>query len=357
MTSNADASARFQPAGEPVARLLPTIGQRVPAVGERSSQHRYDAGNAPAPFDPNRSLKVTDIKPLTPKFVRRAMERTAPIVVGRNRSTEIASIRKAIDRAAALQPNPRGVRFRRGLVGGVKGEWLEPKRSAGPTVLLYLHGGGYVAGSPATHRLMVGSIVRRSKIRAFVPDYRLAPESAAPAQLEDALATYRRIVEVHGAEKVVLAGDSAGGGLAVLVCCAARDEGLDLPRRLALLSPWADLSGPSADQERERGRSDIVMSADQIRTVAHLVEGDAVGSMSPVSSALHHLDGLPPTLIQVGTAELIGFQGETLAAQMAEAGVDVTLERWLDMQHVFQTIFIVPERRTALDHLAEFLTA
>lgn len=353
MTSNADASARFQPSAAPG---LPQFGHRASTVRDSSARRRSETHNERSSFDPNHSFKVVDIKPVTPKFVRRAMERSAPIVVGRNRSTEIAAIRKAIDRAAALQPNPRGVRFRRGLVGGVKGEWLVPKRSAGPTVLLYLHGGGYVAGSPATHRLMVGSIVRRSNIRAFVPDYRLAPEHAAPAQIEDALAVYRRIVEVHGAENIVLAGDSAGGGLAVLLSCAVRDEGLELPRRLALLSPWADLSGPSADQERERGRSDIVMSADQIRTVAHLVERDAPGSMSPVSPALHHLDGLPPTLIQVGTAELIGYQGEKLAVQMAEAGVDVTLERWLDMQHVFQTIFIVPERRTALDHLSEFLT-
>jgi acetyl esterase/lipase len=285
------------------------------------------------------------------------MERSAPFVIGRNRATDVPSIRKAIDRAAALQPNPRGVRFRRGMVGGVNGEWLEPKKTAGNTVLLYLHGGGYVAGSPATHRLMVGSLVRRASLRAFVPDYRLAPENPRPAQLEDALAVYRRIVDVHGADNLVLAGDSAGGGLAVLLCCAARDAGLEQPRRLALLSPWVDLSGPTSNQESARSAMDIVMSAEQIRTIARLVEGREPGSMSPVDCNLHHLNGLPPTLVQVGTAELIGYQGEHLAARLNDAGVDVRLERWLNMQHVFQTIFIVPERRSALDRLAAFLTA
>ena len=163
----------------------------------------------------NSDLEVHVIKPTTPVGVLKAMERSAPLFTGRNRSTDPFEIRKAIDRAARLQPNPRGVRCRKGLVGGVPGEWIEPKTGGTSQVLVYLHGGGYIGGSPATHRLMVGSLVRRSGFKAFVPDYRLAPEHQPPAQLEDARAVFERIVEVHGVNNVVLAGDSAGGGLAV----------------------------------------------------------------------------------------------------------------------------------------------
>ena len=303
----------------------------------------------------NSDLDVRVIKPTTPVGVLKAMERSAPLFTGRNRSTDPFEIRKAIDRAARLQPNPRGVRCRKGLVGGVPGEWIEPKTGGTSQVLVYLHGGGYIGGSPATHRLMVGSLVRRSGFKAFVPDYRLAPEHQPPAQLEDARAVFERIVEVHGVNNVVLAGDSAGGGLAVSLCCSLRDDHEPMPTRLALLSPWVDLVAPYPHEISERGATDIVMGADQIAATAELLRPGhrADPDISPIYADLR---GLPPTLIQVGGAELIGFQGEHLAERLAEAGVHVSLERWANMQHVFQTIYILPERRTALDHIAAFLT-
>lgn len=272
--------------------------------------------------------------------------------------TEPLEIRRTIDRLARLQAPPRGVIVRRASVAGVPGEWIVPKAASGAGTVLYLHGGGYIAGGSHTHRALVGALVRRSGRPTFVPDYRLAPEHRHPAALDDARAVYDRLVadiaEQRSGRTLVVAGDSAGGGLATALLVDRRDAGVRLPDRLALISPWVDLRGPLDETIDARAGLDVVMRADQIRAAGRAYAEDRVGDPS-ASPLWAELSGLPSTLIQVGSAELLGAEGELLAQRMGAVGVPVTLEVWQHMPHVFHTVPVLKERRSALDRLAAFI--
>ncbi len=272
--------------------------------------------------------------------------------------TEPLEIRRTIDRLARMQPPPRGVSVRRASVAGVPGEWIVPKVSTGGDTVLYLHGGGYIAGGSHTHRALVGALVRRCGRPTFVPDYRLAPEHRHPAALDDARAVYDRLIADIEANRsgrsLVVAGDSAGGGLATALAVDRRDAGARLPDRLALISPWVDLSGPLDETIEARAGLDVVMRADQIRAAGLAYAEDRIADPS-ASPLWADLAGLPPTLIQVGSAELLGAEGELLAQRMGAAGVSVALEVWQHMPHVFHTVPVLKERRSALDRLAAFM--
>lgn len=313
-----------------------------------------DSSSAPRAWAHPAELRREICPNRTPNFILRAMRKAAPRLIGRAPSDDALEIRHVIEHASRWQPAPRGVRVRPGLVAGVRGEWIDPKSVPASAVLLYLHGGGYVGGSPSTHRLLVGSLVRRLGISAFVPDYRLAPESPPPAQVDDAFAVYERLVRVNGGENVIISGDSAGGGLAVLTMIRARDMGIDQPKAAALISPWVDLAAPTPAVVAERAGTDAVMRPHQIAAMARLLAGDQL--TDPTISPLYaDVSGLPPTLIQVGSAELLGPQGERLASAFHDAGVPVSLQVWEQMQHVFHTVWVLPERRSALDAMAGFL--
>lgn len=270
--------------------------------------------------------------------------------------TDPLEIRRTIDRLARLQPRPPGVTVRRGSVAGVPGEWIMTRGVSRPGTVLYLHGGGYIAGGPHTHRLLVGALVQRTGFRAFVPDYRLAPEHRHPAALDDARAVYDQLAaQTFGiGRSLVVAGDSAGGGLATALAIDRRDADVRLPDRLALISPWVDLSGPSPETIEARAGLDVVMRAEQIQASGLVYAQDRIAEPS-ASPLWAELGGLPPALIQVGTAELLGVEGELLAERMAVAGVPVELEVWENMPHVFQAVPVLRERRHALDRMAAFI--
>ena len=330
------------------------------------------AGVEPEPeSEPNLELEPEavptddDAPALRPKEVRaRTSRRRLQVVNAAARrlataryATDPLEIRRTVDRLARLQPRVRGVTIRRGSVAGVPGEWVMTKGRARPGTVLYLHGGGYIAGGPHTHRMLVGALVVRTGFRAFVPDYRLAPEHRHPAALDDARVVYDQLAtQTHNTGRsFAVAGDSAGGGLATALVVDRRDADVRLPDRLALISPWVDLSGPSPETIEERAGLDVVMRAEQIQLsgLAYAEDRIADPSASPLWADLR---GLPPTLIQVGTSELIGVEGELLAQRMAIAGVPVALEVWEKMPHVFQAVPVLKERRFALDRLAAFIS-
>ncbi|MCB1028522.1 MAG: alpha/beta hydrolase [Microthrixaceae bacterium] len=268
--------------------------------------------------------------------------------------TDPLEIRNTIDRLARLQPRPHGVVTRSAIVAGVPGEWVVAKKATSPLTLLYFHGGGYIAGGPHTHRALVGALVRRFGGRAFVPDYRLAPEHRYPAALDDARSVYDRLILDVGPDSLVVGGDSAGGGLATALMADRRDAGAPMPERLALISPWVDLTGPIPEAIESRSSTDVVMRADQIRAAALTYAGERVAE--PGASPLWgDLSDLPPTMIQVGSAELLGVEGELLADRLLAVGVAVRLEVWQHMAHVFQAVPVLREHRPALDRLAGFL--
>jgi cation diffusion facilitator CzcD-associated flavoprotein CzcO/acetyl esterase/lipase len=241
---------------------------------------------------------------------------------------------------------PRGVDVEPGLAGGVPGEWLRPRGAAarGGT-LLYLHGGAYCVGSPATHRAITGRLARLTGMAVFSLDYRLAPEHRFPAAIDDAVAACQAL-QARG--PVVIAGDSAGGGLAV------RDGGHNMPAALWLLSPWADMAMPASAPPPPPGEA-MLSLAWASACAAHCL-GDTAAS-HPLASPLHaDLRGLPPVLVQAGTDEMLHDQALALHDALQSAGVavrcEVTARRW----HVFQMHGgALPSADAALERAADFI--
>lgn len=240
--------------------------------------------------------------------------------------------------------------------GGVAAEWLWLAPVEPHPVVVYLHGGGYVLGSPKTHRELALRVARAAGARVLSIDYRLAPEHPHPAAVDDALAAYRWLLAAGVApERVVLMGDSAGGGLVVATLVALAASGARLPAAGVCLSPWVDLTieGASAQQSRP---GDPLISPELLRTMAAHYLAD-LPAWTPLASPLFApLAGLPPLLIQVGTAELLYDDAARLAARACAAGVDVQFEPWDDMPHVWHLFAAsLPEGRAAIEQVGRYV--
>jgi acetyl esterase/lipase len=247
-------------------------------------------------------------------------------------------------------PAPRGVRFRADQMGGVPGEWAE---AGGERPLLYLHGGGFVGCSPQTHRTITGAFARRG-FRVFAPDYRLAPKHPFPAAVEDALAAWRGFSAQLGRPAAV-AGDSAGGNLALAVTVAVNREARR-PAAIAAFSPATDLTGASESWRSNRLRDD--MFTDQLQNLAEFYVNGA-DARDPLMSPLYgDLSGLPPILLHVGESELLRDDSVRFADAAKAAGSRAELKVWNGAPHVFQFVHAyVPEARRSLDEAAAFLKA
>lgn len=232
----------------------------------------------------------------------------------------MAAQRRRVDLLGGIQPLPRGVR-REPAAGG---EWLRPAQVASPGSVLYLHGGAYCVGSPTSHRALTTRIARRLGRPVFVLDYRLAPEHPWPAALDDALAAFAALPA-----PVVIAGDSAGGGLALLTALALRDRGGPQPAALWLMSPWVDMAPWPVAPPGEAMLSDAWGQA----CAAHVLAGQPPARLSPLQADLR---GLPPVLLQFGTDEALHDQGQALHRALAAAGVPVQTEVYARRWHVFQ---------------------
>jgi acetyl esterase/lipase len=226
-------------------------------------------------------------------------------------------------------------------------------------VLLYLHGGGFIGCSPETHRPLVASLVRRIRGEAFVPGYRLAPEHPHPAALHDAIAAYRHLLRERAIapSRIVITGDSAGGGLALALVMALRDSGDPLPAGVVMFSPWTDLAGtgPSLDENSDRC---AMFAGDTIRRASHFYLGD-MDPMHPLVSPLFgDFGGLPPLLLHASQDEVLRDDAVRVAARAREAGVDVTLRLWRHVPHVWQFFAaVLPEARESLDDAVAFVRA
>jgi acetyl esterase/lipase len=227
-------------------------------------------------------------------------------------------------------------------------------RDAVSSVILYLHGGGYTTGSPRTHRALTGHLAVRCGARLFVPDYRLAPEHPFPAGLGDAVTAYRGLLGAGvGPGEIVIAGDSAGGGLAVATALRLRELGQPLPRALVLFSPLADLAREYPDVPP---RGEVMLTPPWLRECAraYVAAGDPRDPLiSPVSA---DLQGLPPTLIQVGTDELLLPDSRHLSERLQSAGVRAELHEFPGRWHVFQaSAGVLADADRALDEVARFI--
>lgn len=236
----------------------------------------------------------------------------------------------------------------------VPSERLDPATPDRSAVILYLHGGGYCVGSPESHRPITTQLAKLSGFTVYAPDYRLAPEQPYPAALNDAVSAYRALRD-RGHARIVLAGDSAGGGLALATAIALRDAGLEPPVALLLLSPWTDLAC-SGDSMRSLARKDPMLSPAGLQRWAAAYAG-RMAIDYPLCSPLHaELGGLPPVLIQAGSDEVLLDDARRLERRLQAAGVPVELKLHDGLWHVFQLhAGMLPEADAALAGAVEFI--
>lgn len=278
-----------------------------------------------------------------------------PLLETGDRAT-IQEGRAAFERAVSVIPTAPDVRCEAVVARGVPGEWIVPPGAEESRVLLYLHGGGYVIGSVNTHRDMVSRIARAAQARALAIDYRLAPEHPFPAAVEDATAAYRWLLASGvSAERIVIAGDSAGGGLTLATLLALRDAGDLLPAAAVCISPWTDLAVTGESMDTKADVDPMIRKAEAIEGAKLYLAG--ADPRTPLASPLYaDLSGLPHLLIQVGTHETLLDDSVRLAERARAAGVDVTLEEWEEMIHVWHFFaFILPEAQQAIDRIGQFV--
>jgi acetyl esterase/lipase len=239
---------------------------------------------------------------------------------------------------------------------GVPAEWVTAAGTEAARTILYLHGGGYVIGSPATHRGLAERLSKAAGARVLVIDYRLAPEHPFPAPVEDATKAYRWLLASGvSASSIAVAGDSAGGGLTAATLIALRDAGDALPAAGICLSPWVDMEG-IGESMTLRAELDPMVQKEGLLGMARLYLQGA-DPRSPLAAPLYaDLHGLPPLLVQVGTSETLYDDATRLAERAKAAGVNVTLEPWDEMIHVWHLFAeMLPEGQKALDRIGEFV--
>lgn len=273
------------------------------------------------------------------------------------REQSVEEAREMYDKARYVFALPDGVEVGKDEIGGVPAEIVTPS-AHGAGTLLYLHGGGYAIGSPASHRHLVGALAAASRTRAFALDYRRAPENPFPAAVDDALAGYRGLLGAGTAPgSIVIGGDSAGGGLTAAALLAIRDAGLALPAAGVLISPWTDLTNESESYRTHADRDPLVFQEDIDRwRDAYLAGADP---RTPLASPLHaDLSGLPPLLIHVGSEEVLLDDSRKLAERCEAAGVEADLEIWPGMIHVWHWFGdYLDEAGSAVRRIGEFMGA
>ncbi|MEM7406543.1 MAG: alpha/beta hydrolase [Pseudomonadota bacterium] len=277
------------------------------------------------------------------------------------------------DRPEPLTPGPMranmellGTRFappedavvQRVFVAGCTAEWVSAPNAIPDNVVLYLHGGGYVQGSPNTHRNLAYHLARSAAAKVLVLDYRLAPEHPFPAPVHDAVAAWRWLLEQgYSAEHMAVAGDSAGGGLCIAAQVQMRNEGLPPPVACVAISPWTDLEG-IGESMTSKAEVDPMVGKEMLSWfAAQYLQG--APPQAPLASPIYaDLRGLAPMLIQVGTAETLLDDANRLAAAARVYDVEVELRHWQDMVHVWHLFQpMLDEAGEALVEAGEWLKA
>jgi phosphinothricin tripeptide acetyl hydrolase len=271
--------------------------------------------------------------------------------------TTNAERRAMYDRAEQVFTVPPGTTVESVTAGGRPAEWIRPARARSDAVLLYLHGGGYVIGSPRSHRHLAEAIARAAGISCLLPDYRLAPEHPFPAAVDDALAAYRSLIEQRkiAPASIAIAGDSAGGGLTAVTLLSIRQAGLPMPGAAVCISPWTDLTC-SAPSYQTKAATDPLVMQPGITVMAKEYLG-ATDPRTPLASPVFaDLRGLPPMLIQVGSEEVLLDDATRLAERARAAGVDATIEVWDSMIHVWHWFLPwLDEAQSAVDKIGAFV--
>jgi monoterpene epsilon-lactone hydrolase len=261
---------------------------------------------------------------------------------------DLMALRKMTSRAPAY-PKPDDIAWEPVDAAGVPAEWVTPEDCEPGRAIVYFHGGGYSTGTIESARALSSHLARATRARLLAVNYRLAPEHPFPAAVDDGVAAYRFALSAgNEPEAVAVCGDSSGGGLALATLIALRDLGDPMPAAGVCFSPWTDLtlSGTSLQANRD---SDPMVSAPTLGLMADAYLGD-LDRRSPTASPLFaDLAGLPPLLLQVGSSELLFDDTTRFVERAEEAGIDVTLEVWEDVFHVWHAFAdLLPEARDAI---------
>jgi acetyl esterase/lipase len=264
-------------------------------------------------------------------------------------------LRPMYDAIFAQLPLPATVVYEASTVAGLPGTWCTPARGDPSKAVMYLHGGGYLLGSAHAYRPLGGIIAELLGSPVFILDYRLAPEHPYPAAVDDAITAYRTLLgQVSRPEGLALIGDSAGGGLALSLMLAARDARLALPASSVLWSPWVDLVCSGTSMQAKAG-DDVSLKRSGLQHASRMYLRGAKpeGLAAPLDASLA---GLPPLLIQVGSAEILLSDATRLAEACGLADVSVNLNVWRDMPHVFQAFHpLLEEGREAITQTVDFV--
>lgn len=269
--------------------------------------------------------------------------------------SDIAAQRRAYDAYSENDPLPDMATMSDIDLGGVSCLGLLPKGCSGDHVIFWIHGGGFTMGSSRSHKGLAAQVAATAKVAAIVPDYRLAPEHRHPAALEDVVIAYRAVLaEGVLPSQIILAGDSAGGGLAVAAALKLKEQGVAMPAGMILLSPWVDLANRGWSHSAKATR-DPFLTTQVLNTRAKQYGGEASANLSILDADLR---GLPPTFIQTGEAEILMSDSTALAERLGAAGVPLTLEIWPEMFHVFQARYpMLAQARQAIQRLGQWSAA
>lgn len=274
-------------------------------------------------------------------------------------TADIAELRRQyaylFDRFGAA---PGDVAFEQGQAGPIKGEWVKHGAGAGSAdrLILYFHGGGYISGSPETHRPLIARLAQAAEAHAFVPAYRLAPEFAYPAAVRDGIDAYRHLIAKVDPKSIVVAGDGSGGGLAFAVLLAARNAGLAMPAAGVAMSPWADLSLSGMSVLTNRGH-DTALNWELLFLSARQYLRKTNPCDPYASPAYASFRDFPPIMVHAGGFEMLKDDASRIGDRAADAGTPVSVEIYDSMQHVFQANPYVPEARVSLQRLGQFIRA
>lgn len=272
------------------------------------------------------------------------------------KTADVPKTRKRFDYLTGKLKPARDVEIRADTLAGLPVEWLTPAEAKPDAVLLYWHGGAYLMGSSRSHRAMVSHIASSAGVRALVPEYRLSPEHRFPAALEDAQKLYRQLL-ADGIlpSNIIVAGDSAGGNLAVAMLLALRHAGDPMPRATVLLSPWLDLAGTGESIVTRKDRDPLFDPDDLPFVISQYCDDDE--QKNPLVSPVYaNLAGLPDTYIQVGDDEILLSDSERFAEKLRAAGGSAELEVWPGMWHVWQMFGgLIPEARRGTNKLGQYI--
>lgn len=292
------------------------------------------------------SRRARFIRWLTGRYIRRIDIGNAPV----------AKMRKRLDLLGRLARSARHVAIEKKPVAGLYAEWYRPQQARPGKLFLYLHGGAYALGSCDSHRKLVTHIAKAGNIEAVMPEYRLAPEHPFPAGLEDAVAIYKELLASgYNPADIIISGDSAGGGLSVATMLQLRHQGLPLPGAAVLLSPFLDMSA-SGESVRTRAARDPWFKPEEVEVVIRYYCPNEDVRNPLLSPVFANVAGLPPTLIQVGDHEILLSDSTRFADKLSTAGIDVELEVFPEMWHVFQ-LFVgkMPESKAAIRKIGAYI--